>query len=201
MEPHGIVECTKQVWNNGGWMEMFISKDNLSSRAALHHPILTQIEKGYISADEWPVDSKGRRIKSTGCLPPEIHRIIAYLVDPLHCQHVYGSQLYKLEKILSVLKKSDCECLIRNFGYAVKQNHDKSDAEFAKAMAAALEHHFDNHEFCSPTWCQFREDSLQVADPSKRAKLHSKEDPNNKILYDAVKIIHNGNTTPPTYIC
>jgi len=48
MEPHGIVECAKHIWNNGGWMEMFISNDDLSSRAALCHPILMQIEKGYI---------------------------------------------------------------------------------------------------------------------------------------------------------
>jgi len=195
MEPHGTVECAKQVWNSCiACMETFCSDDDSSSRAALRHPIQTQINKGYIN--EWPVDAKsGRQIKSTGRLPAEIHRISTYLVDPSHRRRVYGGQLYKLELKLRVLKKTDCECLIRNFGYAVKQNRDKSEAEFAKAMAAALEHHFDNHEFCNPTWCQFREDSARIADPEKRIKLRNKENPDNKEMYDAVKIIHDENTT------
>jgi len=176
-------------------METFCSDDDSSSRAALRHPIETQIKKGYIN--EWPVDAKsGRQIKSTGRLPAEIHRILTYLVDPSHRRRVYGGQLYKLELKLRVLKKTDCKCLIRNFGYAVKQNRDKSEAEFAKAMAAALEHHFDNHEFCNPTWCQFREDSARIADPEKRIKLRNKENLDNKEMYDAVKIIHDENTTP-----
>jgi len=56
------------------------------------------------------------------------------------------------------MNKKDVEYLI---GYAVKQNHEKCEEEFAKAMMAALEHHFDNHQYCNPLWCHFREDSLK----------------------------------------
>jgi len=67
-------------------------------------------------------------------------------------------------KKLGEMKKTDCECLIHNFGYAVKQNHEKPEEEFPKVMTAAMEHHFDNHEYCNPSWCHFREDSIHKSD-------------------------------------
>jgi len=83
----------------------------------------------------------------------------AYLIDPCHCHHVYSSALYKLELLLKGMNKIDVKCLIHNFGNAVKQNDEKSEEEFAKAMKAALEYHFDNHEYCNPLGCHFREGS------------------------------------------
>jgi len=38
-------------------------------------------------------------------------------------------------------EKTDCECLIHNFGYAVQQNHEKPEDEFLKVRTAAMEHH------------------------------------------------------------
>jgi len=52
-------------------------------------------------------------------LPAEIHPVTMYLVDPLN--HCHGSHLYKLEKKLKEMKKTDCKCLIHNFGYAVNK--------------------------------------------------------------------------------
>jgi len=86
------------------------------------------------------------------------------------------------------MKKTDCECLIQNFGYAVKQNQEKTEEEFLKAMTMALEHHFDNHDYCNPTWCHFREDSIRKSDDTVRWKLRNiHSDPANKIVYDEVK--------------
>jgi len=71
------------------------------------------------------------------------------------------------------MKKTDCKCLIQNFGYVVKQNHEETEDEFTQAMKAALEHHFDNHIFCNPSWCHFREDSVKKSDDTVRAKLRN----------------------------
>jgi len=158
MEPHGILKCIKKVWlSNIAWSDTIISDDDSTSRAATKHPLQTQMARGDI--DEWPIDKAKKQIKSTGRLPPEINPICTYLVDPSHQRRVYGSALYKLEAMLKGMNKMDVECLIQNFGYAVKQNHEKCEEEFAKAMMAALEHHFDNHQYCNPLWCHFREDS------------------------------------------
>jgi len=93
-------------------------------------------------------------------------------------------------------EKNECECLIRNFGYAVKQNREKSFEEFEKAMKVALEHHFDNHIFCNPSWCQFRDDSMQKSADIVRAKLRNvNTNAANKIVYDEVKAIHDSFTT------
>ena len=95
------------------------------------------------------------------------------------------------------MKKTDCECLIQNFGYTVKQNREKMEAEFLKAMTASMEHHFDNHEFCNPSWCHFREDSIQESADDVCGKLRNiHSNPANKIVYDEVKksMIHSSRT-------
>jgi len=171
-------------------MDVFLSDDDSSSRCVLKHPIPIQILKDLIKS--WPVDKHGKNVKCTGRLPAEINPVRTYLVDPSHRRRVYGSKLYKLEKVLKEMKKTDCECLIRNFGYAVKQNREKTFDEFHKAMTASMEHHFDNHKFCNPVWCHFREDSVRKCDDSVHAKLRNiHSNPANKIVYEEVKQIHD----------
>jgi len=195
MEPNGILQCVIQVWNSGiSWMDDFISDDDSSSRCVVKHPIRFQMLKNFIN--KWPVDKNGKNVKCTGRLPTEINAVSTYHVDPSHRRRVYGSHLYKLEKKLSAMKKTDCECLIRNFGYAVKQNREKSFEEFETAMKAALEHHFDNHIFCNPSWCQFRDDSMRKSADIVRAKLRNvNANAANKTVYDEVKAIHDSFTT------
>jgi len=194
MEPHGILECVKSIWRSGiAWVNTFISDDDSSSRAALKHPILTQIAKGYIN--KWPLDKNNKEVKCTGRLPDDIHAVSTFLVDPSHRRRVVGSQQFKIEKTVKGMKKSDCECYIRNFGYAVKQNRHKSFEEFETAMKAVLEHHFDNHEFCSPVWCHFREDSHRKSDDTTRAKLRNLSVEENKVVYIEMKKIHDAATT------
>jgi len=201
MEPNGIVECAKKIWKSGiAWLRTFISDDDSSSRAALKHPILTQILNNKLQLcpvdnNGWPVDKNGRKLKDNGKLPSDINSVDTYLADPSHRRRVVGGQLYKLELTCKEMKKTDCECLIRNFGYAVKQNRDKTEEEFSNAMKAALEHHFDNHEYCNPSWCHFREDSVRKSDDTIRAKLRNKSNPENKKMYDEVKKIYDANTT------
>ena len=83
------------------------------------------------------------------------------------------------------MKKTDYECLIHNFGYTVKQNHEKTEEEFMKAMTAAMEHHFDNHDYCNPSWCHFRDDSIHKSDDTVCGKLRNiHSNPANKIVYN-----------------
>jgi len=64
MEPHGIVKCAKDIWNScKAWLKVFISNDDSTSHAALHHI----------------------NPKSSGKLPAEIHEPELLLVDPSHC--------------------------------------------------------------------------------------------------------------------
>jgi len=72
----------------------------------------------------------------------------------------------------------------------------KDEETFAKSMKAALEHHFDDHSYCDPKWCQFRTDSICKADELKHNKLQTKTDPQYNDMYIAIKEIHDANTTP-----
>ena len=70
---------------------------------------------------QWPLDSGGKKIKSTGKLPAYMFEPTLFLADPSHRRRVYGKHLYGLKKRCSRFKRSDCEVLIRNFGYAMKK--------------------------------------------------------------------------------
>jgi len=136
--------------------------------------------------NQW-LNKYGKNMKCTGQLPTEISAVGKYHIDPSHCHWVYGLHLYKLKK-LTEMKKTDCKCLICNFGYAIKQNHEKSYEEFENAMKAALKHHFNNHDFCNPSWCHFKEDLVCKSADTNRAKLRNiNMNPANKIVYEEVK--------------
>jgi len=188
-------------WKSGiAWLKTFISNDDSSSRAALRHLITTQILNNKIQLcpvdkNGWPVDKSERKVKDTGKSLLDNNSVNTYLADLSHCHHVYGGQLYKLELTCKEMKKTDCECLSHNFGYAVKQNHEKTEEEFAKAMIAVLEHHFDDHKHCNSTWCHFRDDAVRKSDNSVRAKLRNTSIAANKRMYDEVKKIHDASTT------
>ena len=177
MEPEGILDCVKQVWNSGiAWIDTFVSDDDSTSRAVIKH-------------------KPDNKLKSTGRLPDHIHKVTRILVDPSHRRRVYGTQLYKAEKHIKGMNKTDCECLMRNFGYAVKQNRSKSEEEFAKALKAAFDHHFDMHGNCNPSWCNFRMDSRRKSPDSIRSKFRSLKNPINKKIYDELKVIHDNYTS------
>jgi len=194
MEPTGILECVKQVWNSGiAWVDIFVSDDDSTSRAAIKHPINIQMKKGYII--DWPIDKNKKLVKSTGHLPEEIHAVSRLLVDPSHRRRVYGSQLYKAESKIKGMNKTGCECLIRNFGYVVKQNRNKTMEEFVKALKATFDHHFDKHDYCNPSWCNFREDSRRKSPDAIRLKFRNTNNPINKGIYDELKVIHDNYTS------
>ena len=60
-------------------------------------------------------------MKDTGKLPAWMRVPTTFLVDPLHRRRVYGSYFYRLIARCRAFKKTDCEVLIHNFGYAMKQ--------------------------------------------------------------------------------
>jgi len=197
MEPFGIVNCTEQIWNsNKAWMETFLSDNDSSSRAATKHSIETKMEQGVFK--DWPRNSKKVLLKSTGKLTGHIKEPEIYLADPSHGHRIYGKHLYNLVKSCKQMHKTDADCLIRNFGYA-KKNHSKTDKEFKTAMLTALEHHFDNHVLCSPSWCVYARHTISEIDEEKRKKFRNKE--KDKDLYDLVKDIHNEYTSEETYVC
>jgi len=57
-------------------------------------------------------------------------------------------------ELLLAFQKIDCDVLIQNFGYAVKQNCGESEDVFRIAMTASLEHQFNDHHFCG-NWCKY----------------------------------------------
>ena len=114
-----------------------------------------------------------------------------FLVDPSHRRRVYGSHLYKLLNKCKGLNKTIVEVLIRNFGYALKQNRKAELPVLRTAMIAALEHEFNNHHFCSGEWCKYvshPEVEWTKINVESGGKLKSKE--NNKEMYEMIRNVH-----------
>jgi len=96
-----------------------------------------------------------KKLKDTGKLPAWMRVPTTFLVDPSHRHRVYGSYFYCLIARCCAFKKTDCEVLIHNFGYAMKQNCGKPKDEFKTAMNAGLYHQFNDHVHCSGEWCKY----------------------------------------------
>jgi len=154
MEPNGLVDCAKQIWNSGkAWLKIFVSDDDSSSRAALKYTLEARMFLENLL--EPPRGPDGKKLKDTGKLPGWMRIPTTFLVDPSHRRRVYGSYFYRLIARCRAFKKTDCEVLIRNFGYAMKQNRGKPMDEFKTAMNAGLYHQFNDHVHCSGEWCKY----------------------------------------------
>jgi len=79
--------------------------------------------------------------------------------------------------IVCAFKKTDCDVLMRNFGYAVKQNHCRTIPEFEKEVNAAINHQFNDHHSCSGKWYKYVEVSKAdwiITNKESNNKLQSK---------------------------
>jgi len=133
MEPNGIVNCVTQIWNLGkAWPKVFVSDDDSSSHVALKHTMEARMFLENLAEPLHGPD--GKKSKNKRKLPAEIKEPTTFPVDPSHCQCVY---FYCLIVCCCAFKKTDCEVLICNFGYAMKQNHGKV---FKTAINAGLYH-------------------------------------------------------------
>jgi len=104
MEPNGIVDCVKQIWNSGkAWLKVFVSDDNSSSHAALKHTLEARMTLENLT--EPPCGPAGKKLKVTGKLPAWMRVPTTFSVDPLHCHHVYGSYFYHLIACCRAFKK------------------------------------------------------------------------------------------------
>ncbi len=134
----------------------------------------------------------GKKLKDAGKLPTEIREPTTFLMDPLHCQYVYRSYFYCLIACCHAFKKTDCEVLINNFGYAMKQNHGKPKKEFETAMNAGLYHQFNDHIHCSGEWCKYvhiPKELWNMVNENNNNKLHNKVF--DELIWNEAKAIHD----------
>jgi hypothetical protein len=89
------------------------------------------------------------------------------------------------------MKKSDAGRLKRNLSYMVHMYCDRPFDELKTAAKAALEHHFNNHEFCSG-WCPYLAKS-----GAERAEVQYKypSKTEDSVLYSHFVEIHGAYTT------
>ena len=111
-----------------------------------------------------------------------------FLADPNHRKKTLRGVLYGvLKKRVAErhgLTKVDVIRLVNNFAYMIRTLHqlEDSDAVRVDAAKAVLEHHFDNHKYCSTSFCKRKNMTPEErkADtekiyrcPKKDAKLYS----------------------------
>ena len=109
--------------------------------------------------DDWPRTAKNTKKQDNGKLPLHILEP-KYLADPNHRKKVIGKQLYALANSpqkVSKIDKALAQRLKDYWGVFLKQirNLDiETDAqEIIKRSNAPVEHVFNEHKYCSKTWC------------------------------------------------
>ena len=96
-----------------------------------------------------------------------------FLVDPNHRKKTLKGDLCRQVKMKVKDRKTltlcDCVRLATNFAHMARAlKHKTADEEIVTAGKAALEHHFDNHEFCGD-WCARKK---QTNDEAEKKKKH-----------------------------
>lgn len=157
-------------WNNKDWM--------LNNNTNVPPRVL--ITKG---------ENKGKfhARPNKGLLPRHIPEP-SWVHDPNHRKRVMTGDLHKLLAAKAAAKftmtKMDIIRIGKNYGYMVRSlNLLMPDDEITAAGRAVLEHHFDNHEFCSDRWCR-----RKVQDDEERlaSARYYRSKTKDALLYDAL---------------
>ena len=139
MEAQAILDmCTQCPYLRSFVCWWIVSDDDSSMRAVLCHPCSppNPNEKGMLPAH---------------IIKPE------FKADPSHRLKVVSKYFYKLKDLPVSKSRMTSELakrLKRSWGYMLKQNRHKSLDEFLHAAKAPLHHTFDDHTYCSESWCQ-----------------------------------------------
>jgi hypothetical protein len=128
-------------WSNKDWM--------LNNNTNVPPKVL--ITRGDNKGQLQPRPNKGK-------LPRHIPEP-AWLHDPNHRKRVLTGDLYKIYsagvKNKFTMTKMDIVRIGKNYGYMIRSlNLNMTDEAMTDAAKAVLEHHFDNHHYCSNLWCR-----------------------------------------------
>ena len=113
-----------------------------------------------------------------------------FFADPAHRKKTLRNELWTLLKKGKFgsygMHEGDIVRLELNFIYMVRQLSDLPESEYEKRGKAVLEHHFDNHEYCSEKWCKRKsetEEQRSLSTKQYRCKVK------NKNLYLSLKSV------------
>ena len=74
MEPNGLVDCAKQIWNSGkAWLKVLVSDDDSSSRAALKHTLEARMYLEYLLEPPRGPDEKNEGYREVTSLDESTH--------------------------------------------------------------------------------------------------------------------------------
>ena len=178
MEVQAIYKIVVEGWNsNVYFIGTIVSDDDTTMKAQLKHSFKKLIEANQMRKEDWPRTKGNTKKADTGRLPLEITPP-NFLADPNHRKKVVGKHLYALAKLAKKASKVDKALALRlkdYWGAYLKQVRDRNfetdGDEIMRLSKAPLEHCFNNHEFCSKTWCyklQADEKGIEYYPPENR---------------------------------
>lgn len=95
-----------------------------------------------------------------------------FVADPNHRRKGLTGELYKLfsksVKAKQTITKMDCQRLGRNYGYFIRSLGSIPEEEYLFKAEAVLNHHYDIHTNCNPTWCKRMNMAEQQKEESQR---------------------------------
>ena len=153
MEPAAILKIVTEAPSRGYIVHWIVSDDDSVMRAHLKHKTSTsKTDKGKLPI--W-------------IMQPH------FMADPGHRNKSVASKFYKLSSApvsVSRVSPAMAKRLKKNWGYMLRQGRNCTNiSEFMLKAKAVLEHMFDNHLYCSSTWClalRAKEDGKSYNHPS-----------------------------------
>ena len=161
MEADVILELCVELWDKKDvGLGCIVLDDDTTIRSNLKHSLEEKVEKKIMREDEWPLNKKGKRKSCSGRLPLHVKEP-TFLSDPSHWKKTVGKHLYhmaNLPKYKSKVTKELASKLMTAYGYMlfnIRHLDWNKDRKLVMDKAKApLEHRFNNHVYCDPSWCR-----------------------------------------------
>jgi hypothetical protein len=158
MEAKGILSMVTFLWNKTKLAVTRYVSDRDSTTRSVLEPIVvsTRKHKGKLPADHYP---------------------ITFFTDPNHIVRCFGSKVYKLSrasKKKSRMSRSDAPRLKRNFSYWARKGNKGCIIIYRRQSRAVVEHHFNNHTYCSDDFCKMK--GTPVEENEQNKKYRSKKE-------------------------
>jgi hypothetical protein len=157
MEPLAAIQLLKYIfYNSNSYVRIMVMDDDSSTVANCKHSYTEKIEKGLMTANEWPKTEKGNKRKDAGLLPIEIPEPES-LADPTHRAKCVAAKIFGLQKKHgtrgTAVTGVDAHRIKLYWVHWQKQSRNKQFHEFKHNSNAVIEHLFNDHTYCSDDWC------------------------------------------------
>ena len=179
MEANGLVLLAKKMhkkYDGKMYLHTIICDDDSKMRKVMQHPYT----------------KPNGKVNQGGDLPMEIP-VPEWFADPNHRAKSVGNVMFELVKTNKEMTKLDALRIKKYYSFYVKQNRGEGIDELMKNRMCPIDHLFDDHTNCNPTWCEKKRIEIEKINESNSNIVTPSKTQTNNELNELDNVIRTSN--------